>query len=115
MIKIKINKKFFQTFCFLLQICNENRSSAFNPNWNIDDVFQKTVCQGSAILERTFHSLYRTTRVVLESEEIGTGVIQELSQQREVLVRTRDRLADTGIFLVFYFTSCKVSKFKRRF
>lgn len=73
----------------------ENRSVAYNQNRGINDALQTTVRQGTAILERTSQSLYRTKQVALESEEIGTGVIQELSQQREVLVRTRDRLTDT--------------------
>jgi vesicle transport through interaction with t-SNAREs protein 1 len=73
----------------------ENRSATFTQNRGIDDALQTTVRQGTAVLERTSQSLYRTTQVALESEEIGTGVIQELSQQREVLVRTRERLTDT--------------------
>ena len=73
----------------------ENRSATFTQNRGIDDALQTTVRQGTAVLERTSQSLYRTTQVALESEEIGTGVIQELSQQREVLVCTRERLTDT--------------------
>ncbi|EFX90288.1 hypothetical protein DAPPUDRAFT_299903 [Daphnia pulex] len=73
----------------------ENQSTAFSQNRGIDNALQTTVRQGTAILERTSQSLYRTTQVALESEDIGTGVIQELSQQREVLVRTRDRLTET--------------------
>lgn len=73
----------------------ENQSTAFSQNRGIDNALQTTVRQGTAVLERTSQSLYRTTQVALESEEIGTGVIQELSQQREVLVRTRDRLTET--------------------
>jgi vesicle transport through interaction with t-SNAREs protein 1 len=73
----------------------EKQSSALNQSRGIDDALQTTIRQGTAILERTSQSLYRTTQVALESEDIGTGVIQELSQQREVLIRTRDRLSDT--------------------
>ena len=73
----------------------ENQPAGYYQNQGIDNALQSTVRQGTAILERTSQSLYRTTQVALESEEIGTGVVQELSQQREVLVRTRDRLTDT--------------------
>ncbi|KAK4022078.1 hypothetical protein OUZ56_007565 [Daphnia magna] len=73
----------------------ENHSVGYNQNRGIDNALQATVRQGTAVLERTSQSLHRTTQVALESEEIGTGVIQELSQQREVLVRTRDRLTVT--------------------
>ena len=35
----------------------------------------------------------------METEEIGVSTIEELGQQREVLVRTRDRLTETDIEL----------------
>lgn len=73
----------------------ENRPPGYYHNREIDEALQSTVRQGTTMLERTSQSLYRTTQVALESEQIGTGVVQELSQQREVLVRTRDRLAET--------------------
>jgi len=74
----------------------ENPSSR---NSQLDYALQKTVRQGTESLERTSQSLFRTTQIALETEEIGTGVIQELSQQREVLDRTRERLTDTDVEL----------------
>lgn len=68
-------------------------------NRSIDDALQRTVRQGTEVLERTSQSLARSTQVALETEEIGTGVIQDLGQQREVLVRTRDRLTETDVEL----------------
>lgn len=77
----------------------ENQSSGFAQNRAIDDALRRTVRQGADILDRTSQSIQRTTQVALETEEIGTGVIQDLSQQREVLVRTRERLTDTDVEL----------------
>jgi len=74
----------------------ENAGSQTNQ---IDNALQKTVRQGTEALERTSQSLFRTTQIALETEEIGTGVIQELGQQREVLIRTRERLVDTDVEL----------------
>lgn len=73
----------------------DNQPSGYQQNQEIDDALKSTVRQGTVILDRTSQSLYRTTQVALESEEIGTGVVQELSQQREALLQTRERLTDT--------------------
>lgn len=73
----------------------DKQPGGYQQNQRIDDALRTTVRQGTAILERTSQSLYRTTQVALESEEIGTGVVEELSQQRETLIRTRERLTDT--------------------
>lgn len=73
----------------------DNQPGGYQQNQRIDDALRTTVRQGTTILERTSQSLYRTTQVALESEEIGTGVVEELSQQRETLIRTRERLTDT--------------------
>lgn len=77
----------------------DNRSIVYPQNRGVDDAIQRTVQQGTQILERTSQSIYRSTQVALETEEIGTGVIRELGEQREALIRTRDRLADTDIGL----------------
>ena len=77
----------------------DNQPQGSYQNQDVDNALRSTVRQGTSILERTSQSLYRTTQVALESEEIGTGVVQELSQQREALIRTRDRLIDTDVEL----------------
>jgi len=45
-------------------------------------------------LERTSRKLQDAYRVTVETEEIGSSVLQNLSQQRETLTRARDRLRD---------------------
>lgn len=77
----------------------EERSTVFPQNRGVDDSIQRTVQQGTQILERTSNSIYRSTQVALETEEVGTGVIRELGEQREALIRTRDRLGDTDVEL----------------
>lgn len=54
------------------------------------------VVKGIQALERTGQSLMRAQLVAKESEQIGTEVINELGGQRESLVRTRERLDETG-------------------
>lgn len=68
---------------------------AYSQNRAVDDAVRRTVQQGAEILERTSQSIYRSTQVAIETEEIGAGVIQELGTQREVLTRTHQRLGDT--------------------
>lgn len=52
--------------------------------------------RGISILERTNQSVLRAEMVSRESEAIGQEVIGELGEQRESLVRTRDRLDGTN-------------------
>ncbi|KAK2853172.1 hypothetical protein Q7C36_008373 [Tachysurus vachellii] len=52
--------------------------------------------QGSESLNNATQSIARSQRIAVESENIGTDIIEELGQQREQLDRTRDRLVHTG-------------------
>ena len=70
-----------------------------SQNPGVDEVFKRTVIQGTQALERTSQSIYRSTQVALETEEIGTSVIEELGTQRESLTRARERLVDTDMEL----------------
>ncbi|KAI6189292.1 T-SNARE coiled-coil-like proteiny domain-containing protein [Aphelenchoides fujianensis] len=45
-------------------------------------------------LERTGRKIQDAYRVTVETEEIGSSVLQNLSQQRETLTRARDRLRE---------------------
>ena len=55
---------------------------------------------GQEELTRMQQSIQRSTATALESERIGTEVIEDLNYQRERLSGARDRLqeANTGIF-----------------
>ncbi|CAG0881833.1 unnamed protein product [Darwinula stevensoni] len=49
----------------------------------------------TAILSRTSESIARSQQVASETEQIGTEVIADLGEQREALLRARNRLRDT--------------------
>lgn len=62
----------------------------FGYDW--DDHNRQTVLEGRQILERTSASLARSNQVAIETENIGTEVINELGEQRETLLRSKRRL-----------------------
>ena len=55
-------------------------------------------------MNRMQASIQRSTATALESERIGTEVIEDLNYQRERLTGARDRLhdANTGAFYIVY-------------
>lgn len=52
--------------------------------------------QGTESLNNASQSIERSQRIAVETEQIGTDIIEELGEQREQLDRARDRLVDTG-------------------
>lgn len=62
-------------------------------NWDSDH--ESTIQSTHGTLERASQSIARSTQVAVETEQIGTEVVGELSQQRETLLRTRQRITDT--------------------
>ncbi|XP_037944316.1 vesicle transport v-SNARE 13-like [Teleopsis dalmanni] len=48
------------------------------------------------VLERTSASLQRSNQFAIESEELGTEVLSELSEQRESLLRSTRRLQNAN-------------------
>lgn len=52
--------------------------------------------QGTESLNNATQSIERSQRIAIETEQIGTDIIEELGEQREQLDRTRDRLVNTG-------------------
>ncbi|KAJ8873951.1 hypothetical protein PR048_024791 [Dryococelus australis] len=67
-----------------------------NRSINWEDDARQTVLSGRAILERTSESLARSQRTAIETEEIGTTVVTELGEQREILLRSKQRLSETN-------------------
>jgi vesicle transport through interaction with t-SNAREs 1 len=55
---------------------------------------KRRLLDNSEKLERTGKHLNEGYRIVLETQEIGTQVLQDLSQQRETITRTRSRLRE---------------------
>lgn len=60
-----------------------------------DDPVRRTVLEGHAALERTADSLARSQAIAAETETLGGEVIAELGEQRESLLRSKRRLAET--------------------
>ncbi|XP_046397011.1 vesicle transport through interaction with t-SNAREs homolog 1B isoform X2 [Ischnura elegans] len=63
---------------------------------NVDEETRKRLAEGTAALNRTSASLSRSIQVAEETEVIGAEVAGELSEQRESLLRTRQRLEDVN-------------------
>ncbi|KAG8224745.1 hypothetical protein J437_LFUL005314 [Ladona fulva] len=57
---------------------------------------RQRIAEGNAALTRTSASLVRSIQVAEESEVIGAEVAGELGEQRESLLRTRNRLEDVN-------------------
>lgn len=53
---------------------------------------RQLVLEGTQVLERTGESLARSHQIAIETENIGNEVVNELSEQREALLRTRNHL-----------------------
>ncbi|CAD6993272.1 vesicle transport through interaction with t-SNAREs homolog 1A [Ceratitis capitata] len=52
------------------------------------------------VLERSAASIQRSNQVAIETEQIGTEVLSELSEQRESLLRSTRRLQDADVDIV---------------
>ena len=52
---------------------------------------------GNESLNRASASIARSHQVAAETDEVGSGIINELDTQRESLVRTRDRVSRAGV------------------
>ncbi|XP_072313516.1 vesicle transport through interaction with t-SNAREs homolog 1B [Eucyclogobius newberryi] len=52
--------------------------------------------QGNESLNNATQSIERSQRIAVETEQIGTDIIEELGGQREQLDRSRDKLVNTG-------------------
>lgn len=61
-----------------------------------DEHNRRTVLEGRQILERTSASLARSNQIAIETENVGTEVISELSEQRESLLRSQRRLENAN-------------------
>lgn len=64
------------------------------PGIDYDTVNRRTLLNGVSTLEETNASIARSNQVALETEQIGTEVISDLNDQRETLLRTRNRLTN---------------------
>lgn len=65
-------------------------------NNNYEARNRQIVLDGTQILERTGESLARSHQIAIETENVGNEVINELGEQREALLRTRDHLENAN-------------------
>lgn len=74
-------------------------SSADNYGFDRDDRVEASqrarLVQGTQSLNRATESIARSHQIAAETDEVGTEILGELGRQRDVLVRTKDRLGDT--------------------
>ncbi|KAG4068120.1 hypothetical protein HA402_001545 [Bradysia odoriphaga] len=67
-----------------------------NMGESINDEQQRRLLDNSERIERTGNRLADGYRTILETEQIGTTVLQDLAEQREQIQRTRSRLRETN-------------------
>ncbi|XP_044739361.1 vesicle transport through interaction with t-SNAREs homolog 1A [Chrysoperla carnea] len=91
----------------LKRLCQEfanSRSSTFNTGYDSLDEYadvrltedqKRRLLDNSERIERTGNNLSNSYRVLLETEQVGSQVLQDLSSQRETIQRSRQRLRDT--------------------
>ncbi|XP_066255038.1 vesicle transport through interaction with t-SNAREs homolog 1B [Euwallacea similis] len=66
------------------------------PTYDWDAHNRQVLLEGTQALERTGESIARSHQIAIETENIGTEVVSELGEQRETLLRTRDRLEEAN-------------------
>lgn len=57
---------------------------------------RQIILEGTQVLERTGESLARSHQIAIETENIGNEVVNELGEQREALLRTRNHLENAN-------------------
>lgn len=75
--------------------------TALNDDSSLDDFDigmdqKRKLLDNSERLERTGNQLQEGYRIALETEEIGAHVLSNLSQQRETVQRSRNRIRETN-------------------
>lgn len=74
----------------------DDSSSIDDFDIGVSEDQKRRLLDNSEKLERTGNRLEDGYRIAVETEEIGTQVLQNLSQQRETIQRNRNRLRETN-------------------
>lgn len=74
----------------------DDSSSIDDFDIGITEDQKRKLLDNSERLERTGNQLQEGYRIAIETEEIGTQVLQNLSNQRETIQRSRNRLRETN-------------------
>ncbi|CAI9729614.1 vesicle transport through interaction with t-SNAREs homolog 1B-like [Octopus vulgaris] len=74
-------------------ISENNTFDSGTNDWEskIEGSNRQKLFSGIQSLQRTSESIARSHQVAAETDEIGTGIIEDMSRQREVLERTKNR------------------------
>ena len=67
----------------------------WNQGGGREDAARSRMAEGLASLERGAQSVQRSERVAAETDEVGIQIIGDLDDQRDTLLRTRDKLHET--------------------
>ncbi|XP_005106939.1 vesicle transport through interaction with t-SNAREs homolog 1B [Aplysia californica] len=67
----------------------------FDREERLDSANRAKLLQGHQSLQRTSDSIARSHQIAAETDQIGVEIIDELGEQRETLIRTRERLVET--------------------
>ncbi|XP_046674534.1 vesicle transport through interaction with t-SNAREs homolog 1A-like [Homalodisca vitripennis] len=70
-------------------------SEHFSPGLSLNEEQKQRLLDNSERLERTGNHLTSGYQILLETEEIGSQVLRDLSQQRETIQKSRSRLRET--------------------
>jgi len=74
---------------------NELIGASSSQNYNHNDILRNKMAEGLASLERGSQSVARSERVAAETDEVGIQIIGDLDDQRETLIRTKEKLKET--------------------
>ena len=61
-----------------------------DPEMGVDDAQRQRLLKGSDILERGTQRLAESTRLALDTEDVGANILQDLRRQREQIEHSRD-------------------------
>ncbi|XP_077298618.1 vesicle transport through interaction with t-SNAREs 1a [Arctopsyche grandis] len=67
----------------------------YYEEWNVAQEQKAKLLQNSDRIEKTGKKLTEGYRVLLESEQLGAAVLNDLNSQRETIQRSRNRLRET--------------------
>lgn len=71
-------------------------------DWNTANEQHQKLLDNTERLERTGKTLTEGYRVILETEQIGAAVLQDLSVQRETIQRSRGRVRMTLLIQIYF-------------
>lgn len=75
---------------------SNSQDEIFCDGYTLKDEQKQRLLSNSEKIERTGNQLNTGYRIILETEEIGTGILQELHSQRETIQKSRSRVSKSS-------------------